>query len=114
MIYSGFSLEGGSDEKSRIDTKWDNDYLNLKKLAALGSENGGIDEISEEWFAVDGTYHYKYAPNAIDPTAVEDAEGNLYLVYGSWSGGLFILEVDEETGLVIYPGIDSSIQRIAG
>lgn len=108
MIYSGFSLESRVDEKSQIDTKWDNDYLNLKELIALGSENGGIDEISEEWFSADGVYNNKYAPNAIDPTAVEDAEGNLYLVYGSWSGGLFILEVDEETGLVIYPGVDST------
>ncbi|MDO4336886.1 MAG: glycoside hydrolase family 43 protein [Eubacteriales bacterium] len=108
MIYSGFSREGGVDENSQIDTKWDNDYLNLKELTALGSENGGIDEVSEEWFSADGTYNHKYAPNAIDPTAVEDAEGNLYLVYGSWSGGLFILEVDEETGLVIYPGVDST------
>ena len=28
------------------------------------------------------------------------------MVYGSWSGGLFILEVDPATGLVKYPGVD--------
>lgn len=108
MIYSGFSEEGGVEANSTIDTKWDNDYLNLKELTELGSENGGIDEISEEWFSADGSYNNNYAPNAIDPTAVEDTEGNLYLVYGSWSGGLFILEVDKETGLVVYPGVDSA------
>jgi len=106
MIYSGFTEENGTENKSEIDTKWDNDYLNLKELIALGSAGGGIDELNEKWFSSAG-YNTNYAPNAIDPTVVEDKEGNLYMVYGSWSGGLFILEIDEETGLVIYPGTDS-------
>lgn len=106
MIYSGFTEENGTDKNSQIDTRWDNEYLNLKELIELGSENGGIDEINEEWFSAAG-YNNNYAPNAIDPTIVEDTEGNLYMVYGSWSGGIFILEVDRETGLVIYPGVDS-------
>ena len=113
MIYSGFSKESGVDENSKIDTRWDNDYLNLTELLELGSANGGIDEISEEWFGSDGLYNYKYAPNAIDLTAVEDKDGNLYLVYGSWSGGLYILRVDETTGLVIYPGTDSQ-EEVSG
>lgn len=110
MIYSGFTQESDTDKNSEIDTKWDNDYLNLKELIELGSENGGIDEINEEWFSATG-YNNNYAPNAIDPTLVEDTEGNLYMVYGSWSGGLFILEVDKETGLVIYPGVDSTDEK---
>lgn len=36
------------------------------------------------------------------------ADNKLYMVYGSWSGGLFILEVDKETGQAIYPGVDGT------
>ena len=32
----------------------------------------------------------------------------MYLSYGSWSGGIFLLELDPETGLAIYPGVDST------
>ena len=41
-------------------------------------------------------------PNNIDPCVFYDEEGNLWLVYGSWSGGIFMLELDEETGLRDY------------
>ncbi len=36
-------------------------------------------------------------PNAIDPTLFYDKTGQLQMVYGSYSGGIFILEVDEKT-----------------
>lgn len=45
-------------------------------------------------------------PNAIDPTVFYDADGKMWMVYGSWSGGIFILEIDEETGLPIHPERD--------
>ncbi len=38
-------------------------------------------------------------PNTIDPTLFWDAEGKLQMVYGSYSGGIFIMEMDPETGL---------------
>lgn len=41
-------------------------------------------------------------PNCIDPTVFYDDEGNLWMAYGSWSGGIFILELDETTGLRDY------------
>ncbi len=37
-------------------------------------------------------------PNVIDPCVFFDAEGKLWMVYGSYSGGIFILEMDPETG----------------
>ena len=46
-------------------------------------------------------------PNAIDPCVFYDEEGKLWMSYGSWHGGIFILELDETTGLrdydVTYP-----------
>ena len=51
-------------------------------------------------------------PHTIDPAAFYDADGRLWLVYGSWSGGIWMLELDEETGLrdydVTYPSTNGS------
>ena len=41
-------------------------------------------------------------PNCIDPCVFYDEEGKLWMSYGSWSGGIFMLELDEETGLRDY------------
>lgn len=41
-------------------------------------------------------------PHTIDPAVFYDADGKLWLVYGSWSGGIWMLELDEETGLRDY------------
>lgn len=108
IVYSGFTLNGAPDGNSSRNTQWDNDYLNLKELVEKGSANGGIDEISDNWFTATGDWDNTYAPNAIDPNLFFDADGEkLYMSYGSWSGGLFILELDPATGEAIYPGVDS-------
>ncbi len=39
------------------------------------------------------------APNAIDPSIYYDAEGNMWMAYGSFNGGIWTLELDPETGL---------------
>ena len=41
-------------------------------------------------------------PNNIDPCVFYDEEGRLWMSYGSWSGGIWMLELDEETGLRDY------------
>ena len=41
-------------------------------------------------------------PNAIDPCVFYDEDSNLRMSYGSWSGGIFMLDLDEETGLRDY------------
>lgn len=43
----------------------------------------------------DATIH----PNVVDPDAFFDKEGKLWMVYGSYSGGIFILKMNEKTGL---------------
>lgn len=42
----------------------------------------------------DATIH----PNAVDPHVFFDAAGQLWMVYGSYSGGIFIYQLDQETG----------------
>lgn len=48
-----------------------------------------------------------YWTNDIDPCTFFDEDGQLWMVYGSWFGGLFIIKLDKETGLrdytVTYP-----------
>ena len=41
-------------------------------------------------------------PNCIDPCAFFDEDGELWLAYGSWSGGVFMLKLDKNTGLRDY------------
>ena len=41
-------------------------------------------------------------PNCIDPCVFYDEDGKLWMSYGSWSGGIFMLELDETTGLRDY------------
>ncbi|MCR5414176.1 MAG: glycoside hydrolase family 43 protein [Kiritimatiellae bacterium] len=38
-------------------------------------------------------------PNCIDPCVFFDAAGRLWMTYGSWSGGIFMLKLDASTGL---------------
>lgn len=45
------------------------------------------------------TYDARVHPNAIDPDVFYDKDGKLWMVYGSYSGGIFILEMNEKTGL---------------
>ena len=41
-------------------------------------------------------------PNCIDPCVFYDENGKLWMSYGSWSGGIWMLELNEETGLRDY------------
>ena len=46
-------------------------------------------------------YDATQLPNVIDPHTFYDKDGKLWMVYGSYSGGIFILEMDEYTGFPI-------------
>lgn len=51
-------------------------------------------------------------PNDIDPALIYDADGNLYMAYGSFFGGIFMVQLDNETGFV-KDGAEKPV-RIAG
>ncbi|MGN1175102.1 MAG: glycoside hydrolase family 43 protein [Roseburia sp.] len=57
-------------------------------------KNGGFNNI--DW------------PNCIDPAVFYDEDGKMWMVYGSWSGGIFLLELDEKTGQPIHPETDET------
>ena len=41
-------------------------------------------------------------PNCIDPCVFYDDDGNLWMSYGSWSGGIFMIRLDKTNGLRDY------------
>ncbi|MCR4586942.1 MAG: family 43 glycosylhydrolase, partial [Lachnospiraceae bacterium] len=60
----------------------------------------GSDEYPERYNK--GKKWGDYYPNNIDACVFYDDDGNLWMSYGSWSGGIFMLQLDEETGLRDY------------
>ncbi len=64
-------------------------------------EDEGIFLYSGMWGeeSPDGAiYNPQVHPNAIDPDAFYDRSGSPWMVYGSYSGGIFIVELDPLTG----------------
>jgi arabinan endo-1,5-alpha-L-arabinosidase len=57
-------------------------------------KSGMWDQPSEDATVYDARVH----PNVVDPDVFYDNEGTLWMVYGSYSGGIFIMEMDETTG----------------
>lgn len=62
----------------------------LGEQASLPSRYAPSDNYGNHW------------PNCIDPCVFYDETGKLWMSYGSWSGGIFMLELDEDTGLRNY------------
>ncbi|MDM5303837.1 glycoside hydrolase family 43 protein [Bacillus subtilis] len=59
----------------------------------------GMEGTSDDGTPYDATKH----PNAVDPHTFFDKNGKLWMVYGSYSGGIFILEMNPKTGFPL-PG----------
>lgn len=110
VVYSGFTKNGKPDGNSQRNTRWDTDAIHVKKLIDSGKLKNGL---SPKWFMGE-EWNHNDCPNAIDPALFFDGEGQrFYMVYGSWSGGIYLLELDRETGDAKYPGTDS-VDEISG
>lgn len=81
LLYSGFS-------------KKEADQTDLYEVIGDGDDS--------RYFKLGG-YNNDLWPNCIDPAVYTDADGRIWMVYGSWSGGIFALEIDPSTGLLIHP-----------
>jgi len=90
FTYEGSIVYGGFEEENWTETDAD-EVLGTTELPdryiKQGIKNG---KWGDAW------------PNCIDPTVFFDDNGKLWMAYGSWSGGIFILELDETTGLRDY------------
>ena len=87
LIYSGFNKS--TMDKTNVLEVVDEDYAVNTYMQSEGI-----------------TYNNNKYPNALDPTIFWDKDGKMWMTYGSWSGGIFLLEIDEETGKVIHPKAD--------
>ena len=97
LIYSGFT---SNDTYVKSKTK----NVNRKYTSTNIDELIASKEVTynNSWFDGSG-YNYREFPNAIDPTIYTDTNGKMYMVYGSWSGGIYTLEIDKATGKCIHP-----------
>lgn len=99
VIFSGFNVESGSPSYEDSDLP-----IVLGEQGSLPARyaRGG------QW----GTYW----PHAIDPCVFYDEAGKLWMAYGSWSGGIYVLELDEKTGLrdytVSYPAENNTSANV--
>ena len=95
VVFSGFTTTDSSTGKSFKKTDLE---LVLGEQEQLPDKyqkiNGHSDSAGNTWG--------EYWPHAIDPAVFYDDNGRLWLVYGSWSGGIYMLELDENTGLRDY------------
>ncbi len=82
VVMSGFR-DGDSYKSTDLE-------IVLGEQASLPSRYAPSDNYGNHW------------PNAIDPCVFYDEDGKLWMSYGSWSGGIFMLELDEETWLRDY------------
>ncbi|WP_100406026.1 LamG-like jellyroll fold domain-containing protein [Bacillus solitudinis] len=102
IMYSGFYEDEAYDANSTVNKKWTN--TNIQDLI----DDGTLEGPSDDWFTDDGKYNYNEFTNAIDANLFFDENGKLWMTYGSWAGGIYILEVDPTTGIPKYPGEDGT------
>ncbi len=72
-------------------------YEDLGIILKSGQGRGDPDEEG-------GAYDARVEPNVVDPCVFFDASGRLWMMYGSYSGGIYILELDPETGFPLEGG----------
>ncbi len=87
VVFSGFSTTDSSKSFKNTDLE-----------LVIGEQ----DELPAKYQKIADSSWGTYWPHAIDPAVFYDEAGNLWLVYGSWSGGIYVLELDENTGLRDY------------
>lgn len=95
IVYSGFDDITRGPVVPKYPTHYT--FTNIGELL----ENGTFSRYRVEradWFNDDGYYDNTNFPNTIDPTVFYDKNGELWMVYGSYSGGIFIIPLIESTG----------------
>lgn len=98
IIYSGFNADTASPysyKKTNYEEYAELDNGNLPSRFSRNQytcKNGDNDCEPTTW-------NEFYGAHAIDPCITYDNEGNLWMSYGSWSGGIYIIKIDPVTGL---------------
>lgn len=93
-FYMYYNACQGDAPRSAMGIAIADDIEGPYKNQGIFLKSGMWNQESPDGTIYDATIH----PNAIDPHTFYDSEGELWMVYGSYSGGLFILEMDKNTG----------------
>ncbi|MBO4608119.1 MAG: glycoside hydrolase family 43 protein [Prevotella sp.] len=81
--------------------------FNVTNTAAVSYKNTDLELVIGEQSSLPARYNRgnkwgDYLPHCIDPCVFYDEEGKLWMSYGSWSGGIWMIELNEENGLRDY------------
>lgn len=87
IVFTGFSTTDSTKSFKKTDIE-----------LVIGEQ----EELPEKYQKISDESWGTYWPHAIDPAVFYDDDGNLWMTYGSWSGGIYMLELDEQTGLRDY------------
>lgn len=92
--YMYYCLCKGDSPRSTLGVAVSNNPEGPYKNLGIILKSGMWNQKSEDGTIYDATKH----PNVVDPDVFYDKNGNLWMVYGSYSGGIYILRMDESTG----------------
>lgn len=90
VVFSGFQGTYAHNSYAAADDWKYTDFAIATGETALPSRY----KVGDNW----GTYW----PNCIDPCVFYDDSDNLWMSYGSWSGGIFMIKLDKTNGLRDY------------
>ena len=90
VVFSGFQGTYAHNSYAAADDWKHTDFAIATGETALPTRY----KVGDKW----GTYW----PNCIDPCVFYDDNDNLWMSYGSWSGGIFMIKLDKTNGLRDY------------
>ena len=97
LIYSGFTPNDSYVTSATKNVNKKYTTTNVDELIAAGEVT-----YNNDWFR-NSEFNNTLFPNVIDPNIYYGLDGKMYMCYGSWSGGIFTLEIDPTTGKCIHP-----------
>jgi arabinan endo-1,5-alpha-L-arabinosidase len=92
--YMYYCLCKGDSPRSTLGIAVSDNVTGPYKNLGIILKSGMWGAKSEDGTVYDATKH----PNVVDPDTFFDKSGNLWMVYGSYSGGIYILKMDPDTG----------------
>ena len=97
VVYSGFNASGtySYTYTDYADVTGDTSLPSRYSMSSYNCSDGSTTCEATTW-------NTSYGAHAIDPCVIYDEDGNLWMSYGSWSGGIYMIELDEATGLRDY------------
>lgn len=90
VVFSGFLGKYAHNGYAAADDRKNTDFTIATGETSLPERYNVGDKWGSFW------------PNCIDPCVFYDDQDNLWMSYGSWSGGIFLLRLDKSNGLRDY------------